>query len=78
MPKTVEELLHKLDKEQAVYKVETSTILADHTKEIGTLREDAKKFTEYVYSKFEGMWVKIISLVSGLIGIALFIAKFFL
>ena len=74
----IEALFHRLDKEHSAYRAETSTILADHTIEIKTLRTEVKDLTALVYTKFEGMWLKIFGIVSGIVGAAVLIGQFFL
>jgi ribosomal protein L29 len=74
----VEELLHKLDKEQVKLKATTTAILADHTGEINILRKDFKALTALVNEKFGSIWLKITGLTTGIVALAILLGQFFL
>lgn len=74
----IEELFHSLDKAQSAFQAEASVILADHSREIDVLRGDTKRLDILIRDKFEGIWLKILGLTTGLIGLAILIAQFFL
>lgn len=70
---SIDELIHILDKEQAVLKAETSAILSDHTEEISLLRREMKELTAFVSEKFSIIWLKIFGIIGGTVGAAVII-----